>query len=247
MYLELAACGPFSLSAVVKSHGWIQLVPFGEEADTATLTYVGRLASGRVVELAIREVDGGVSVDVAASLDEAEQVDLARQVTWMLGLDQDFTSFYELARTEPKLAQAVARRQGRLLRSPTLLRMPSRRSHDNTTWTRHDPYGRGAGLRIRHAGSAILSAMRFCASSLPCRWRAASRGSEAGYVAPLHTGACAGGGLWRVGSGALKTSTSRRRKLRRDLLALKGIGPYAAAHLLIFLGATTSSPWTPGR
>jgi len=41
-------------------------------------------------------------------------------VEWMLGLDQDLSAFYALARHEPKLAQVEERAQGRLLRCPAL-------------------------------------------------------------------------------------------------------------------------------
>lgn len=238
MYLELAACGPFSLSAVVKSHGWIQLVPFGEEADTATLTYVGRLASGRVVELAIREVDGGVSVDVAASLDEAEQVDLARQVTWMLGLDQDFTSFYELARTEPKLAQAVARRQGRLLRSPTLFEDAVKTIlTTNTTWSGTI---RMVEALVSEFGTPVPTHPQRHAFPTPEQLAGADGerlrvGAKLGYRAPYVLELAQAVASGTLDLEALKTSTLPTLELRHDLLALKGIGPYAAAHLLIFL------------
>ena len=53
MKMTLPARPPFSLSAVVRSHGWVSLVPFGTDARTGGLTRVERLASGRVIEMLI--------------------------------------------------------------------------------------------------------------------------------------------------------------------------------------------------
>lgn len=239
MYLELAACGPFSLSAVVKSHGWIQLVPFGEDADTAALTYVGHLASGRIVELSIHESDGGVRVDVEASLDEAEQVDLTRQVTWMLGLDQDFTPFYALAQAEPKLAHVAARRQGRLLRSPTLFEDAVKTIlTTNTTWSGTI---RMVEALVSEFGTPVPVNPQRHAFPTPAQLAGADGeqfrlGAKLGYRAPYVLELARAVASGTLDLEALKTSTLPTPELRRDLLALKGIGPYAAAHLLIFLG-----------
>ena len=104
MRLTLSAHPPFSLSAVVKSHGWVRLAPFGKDARTGGLTYVERLSSGKVVEVLVQESPGGVSVEAQDGLTGAEREEIAHTVAWMLGLDQDFSAFYDLARKEPKLA-----------------------------------------------------------------------------------------------------------------------------------------------
>ena len=70
--LTLSARPPFSLPSVVRSHGWVQLAPFGEDERSGALTYVGRLDSGQVVEMRIQEAAGGVSVEVDDPLGEAE-------------------------------------------------------------------------------------------------------------------------------------------------------------------------------
>jgi hypothetical protein len=85
MNLTLAACLPFSLSAVAKSHGWVRLAPFGTDTHTGGLTYVEQLDSGRVVGLLIQEATGGVSVEVNGQLSRAECEQVARKVEWMLG------------------------------------------------------------------------------------------------------------------------------------------------------------------
>ena len=116
----LPALPPFSLPAITRSHGWIGLVPFGETEPPGGITYVGQLASGRVVELLIQEAPDGVRVESDVPLCENEPEEVARMAEWMLGLRQDFSPFYAIAQEEPKLAKMEEQAQGRLLRSPTL-------------------------------------------------------------------------------------------------------------------------------
>lgn len=120
MKLTLTARPPFSFRSVVLSHGWMQLVPFTFDQDKGLLSYVDRLDSGRVFELRLREVPGGVAVEAGGTFSATERSEVKRKVTWMLGLDLDFSEFYALARTEPKLRHAEKRAQGRVLRCPSL-------------------------------------------------------------------------------------------------------------------------------
>lgn len=61
-----------------------------------------------IVDLRIHQAGDAVAVEAGDGLSAAEQAEVGSVVAWMLGLDQDFTAFYELARQEPKLARAVA-------------------------------------------------------------------------------------------------------------------------------------------
>ena len=105
MKLTLTARAPFSLDAVIGSHGWIQLAPFDTNADRSKLSYVTRLATGRIVALEIFQKEQGIAIHLAGDLNAGEQIEVLDQVTWMLGLHQDFSEFYTLIADEPKLAQ----------------------------------------------------------------------------------------------------------------------------------------------
>ena len=109
----------FSLPAVVRSHGWIQMPPFGETADHG-LSYIIQLRTGKVLRFEVHDIGNALRVDSTDMLIEAEQTELSNHITWMLGLEQDIDEFYALARTEPKLSKMVERKAGRVLRSPTL-------------------------------------------------------------------------------------------------------------------------------
>ena len=119
MKLTLPARQPFIFRHTVRSHGWYQMAPFDYDEEAGTLKYVIRLETGKVLEIRVREAPGGVSIETNRKLTEAETSELTEAVTWMLGLDMDFSAFYAAARKEPKLAHAEKQARGRVLRSPS--------------------------------------------------------------------------------------------------------------------------------
>jgi 3-methyladenine DNA glycosylase/8-oxoguanine DNA glycosylase len=238
MKLELPARAPFSLSAVARSHGWLRLAPFAEDEPGGRLLYVARLDSGRVTELSVQETGRGVSVDVEAPLSDVEQADVVRQVGWMLGLDQALGPFYELVREEPGLAHVEARAQGRLLRSPTLFADTVKTIlTTNTTWsgtirmveTLVAQFGEPLPLDPgRHAFPTPEKLATVDVETLRTRTRL---GYRAPYVLELARSVAAGA----LDLEAFKVSDLSTPQLRKQLLAIKGVGAYAAAHLLMLL------------
>jgi 3-methyladenine DNA glycosylase/8-oxoguanine DNA glycosylase len=237
--LTMSARQPFDFSAVVKSHGWVRLAPFEVDDGTGELTYVAQLDSGRVVEMLIREAPGGVSIEVQGSLDEADRAEVEREVEWMLGLDQDFSTFYTLAREEPKLAHVEERAQGRLLRSPTLFEDTVKTIlTTNTAWSGTIRMAEalvsqfGAPLPTDPARHAF-PAPDHLATADEERLRSETRlGYRAPYVLELARSVATG----TLDLEALKTTDVPTEKVRKRLLAIKGVGAYAAASLLMLLG-----------
>ena len=237
MRLTLSACPPFSLPAVVKSHGWIRLAPFRGDEHTGGLTYVERLDAGRAVEMLIQETTGGVSVEVDGKLSESEREEVARDVEWMLGLEQDFSAFYALARDEPKLAHAEGKAQGRILRSPTLFEdVVKTILTTNTSWTGTI---RMVKALVAHFGSplpadptrhAFPTPDQLAATDETTLRSAAGLGYRAPYVLELARSVEA------LDLEALKAADIPTPQLRKRLLAIKGVGEYAMANLLMILG-----------
>jgi 3-methyladenine DNA glycosylase/8-oxoguanine DNA glycosylase len=236
--MKLSAHPPFSLPAVVHSHGWIRLAPFGEDEGSGSLTYVARLSSGQVVELDIRETAEGVHIEPDAPLSEASQDEVIRQVDWMLGLRQDLAPFYERARHEPKLAHVVERAQGRLLRSPTLFEDAVKTIlTTNTTWSGTIRMVEalvarfGEPLPADPARHAFPTPARLAAADVETLRSATRLGYRAPYVLELAR-AVESGELDLEGFKATDLPTP---ELRKQLLAIKGVGAYAAANLLMLL------------
>jgi 3-methyladenine DNA glycosylase/8-oxoguanine DNA glycosylase len=238
MKFTLSAQPPFNFLSVVNSHGWSQLAPFSYDETTNTLCYILRLSNARVIELKMRGATDGVSVETE-KLERAERKEVANKVTWMFGLDMDFSRFYAASRGEPKLALAKKRALGRVLRSPTLFEDVIKTIlTTNTLWAAT----KNMTLKLVNEFGEPL-AEDGTRKSFPTPEVIASSSPEVlkekirvGYRAPaIHQLA------FRIASGtfdleALKTSQLPTLELRKELLTINGVGPYAAANLLLIMG-----------
>lgn len=238
MELKLVAASPFSLAAVVNSHGWIQLAPFAEGED-GTFSYVTRLSSGRVLRYQAASLDGGLSVTTAQALDKEGASELAQQVRWTVGLDQDLAPFYEHVRDHPKLGHVVNEARGRLLRSPTLFEdVVKTILTTNTTWagtrrmTGNLVAQFGEPLPDDGAQRAFPTPQRLAQTTAETLREETGLGYRAPYVLALAQAVDAG----ELELEALKDGDLPTEELRRELLKLKGVGSYAAANLLLLLG-----------
>ncbi len=254
MKFSLPARKPFNYLSVVNSHGWRQLVPFSYDEHANTLCYILRLSNGRVIDLRLQDGGDGVLVETG-KLDKAERAEVMDKVTWMFGLDMDFSPFYAAARGEPKLARAKKLAHGRVLRSPTLFEDVIKTIlTTNTLWgaTRNmnlklvNEFGAawdvGAGSSRPEVEAPFKKAFpvpEAIAASSPEFLREKIR---VGYrAAAIHELAV------RIASGqfdleALKTSKLPTLELRKELLTINGVGPYAAANLLLILGRSDFIP-----
>jgi 3-methyladenine DNA glycosylase/8-oxoguanine DNA glycosylase len=195
-----------------------------------------------VIELHLRDAADGVSVETE-KLEKAERRKVAENVTWMFGLDMDFSLFYTASRTEPKLSRAKKLAYGRVLRSPTLFEDVIKTIlTTNTLWaatknmTSKLVNELGAPLAPGTDEAPLKRAFptpEAIAASSPEFLKEKIR---VGYRAPaIHQLAV------RVASGkfdleSLKTRELPTLELRKELLTLNGVGPYAAANLLMLLG-----------
>jgi 3-methyladenine DNA glycosylase/8-oxoguanine DNA glycosylase len=241
---KLLARQPFNYHSVVNSHGWRQLAPFDFDESTSTLSYVLRTSSGRVMDLKIHEAEAGVTVEMKGRLSRLESTEVKEAVSWMFALDADYSSFYKAARKEPKLKKARKLAHGRVLRSPTLFEDVVK-----TILTTNTLWGATKNMTQKLIASFgdPLPATDKKAFPTPGRIAASTPGilKEAvrvGYRAPaLHELAV------RVTTGeldleSLKTSTLPTLELRKELMKINGVGPYAAANLLLILGRSDFIP-----
>jgi len=254
MKFSLSARPPFNFLSIVNSHGWRQLAPFSYDETNQLLSYVLRLSSGRVIELKLSDGSNGVIVETE-KLKKVEQNEVADKVTWMFDLDMDFSRFYAASRGEPKLARAKKRALGRVLRSPTLFEDVIKTIlTTNTLWTATKNMTRKL---VDEFGSSHRDASQSTTQRQGARPLSATENTKAfptpealvassshflkerirvGYRAPAIYELAV-----RVASGSfdlesLKTSELPTLELRKELLTINGVGPYAAANLLMILG-----------
>ncbi len=253
--LNLPAHKPFNFTSVVNSHGWRQLAPFTYDEAANTLGYTLRLSNSRVLELKLCDGKDGVCIETN-KLSKNEQKEVADKVSWMFGLDMDFSAFYAASNHEPKLAHAKKQALGRVLRSPTLFEDVIK-----TIFTTNTLWGATKNMTrklVNEFGTPLSSVGRVVASDSETHIEtkafptpesiAASNPNyikekiRVGYRASaIHDLAV------RVASGkydleALKTSSLPTLELRKELMTIKGVGPYAAANLLLILGRSDFIP-----
>ncbi len=244
MQIFLPAKQPFSLHSVIYSHGWAQLLPFQVE-DEGGFSYIDRLASGRVVAYRVTEAPGGVTLEVDANLDEAESREAVEKVRWMLGLDMDMSVFYVMAHQEPKLAEAEQHARGRVLRSPTLFE-----DIVKTILTTNTQWG-GTKRMVRtlveqfgspHPAHPARIAFPTPEQVAPADADTLRNVTRLGYRAPFIQELSRAAAESRLDLAALRDPNLPTPELRKRLLAIKGVGGYAAANLLMLLGRYDAIP-----
>jgi len=235
----LAAQQPFSLPAVVRSHGWVRLAPFQEDETTGGFDYTTRLDNGLVTAFHVAPVQEGVQISVDQELDEASKNSLSQQVAWMVGLDMDLSEFYALSKQEPKLAHVESKAAGRVLRSPTLFEDVIKTIMTTNTLWAHTI--RMAHALVEHYGEpvpgndtlkAFPTAERLAALDADELRTTARMGYRAPYVTELARSIVDGD----LDLEQIKSSDMPTPELRKRLISSKGIGNYAAANLLMILG-----------
>lgn len=245
MHITLKARPPFSLKPVINSHGWIRLIPFQETQEKVGFTYTDQLSSGKVVDFAVNEVSHGVKVTVGIEINASEREEIAQKISWMLGLEQDFNEFYDLAKDEPKLAHVASSARGRLLRSPTLFEdVVKTILTTNTLWAATIRMNTnlvsqfGEPLRSDPDRKAFPTPERLAATSEDTLRQETRLGYRAPYILDLARAEASG----ELDLEILKEIDLPTPELRKRLLAIKGVGAYAAANLLMLLGRYDDIP-----
>lgn len=252
---QLPARQPFSFYSIVHSHGWYQLPPFIPDEGRQELGYLLRLSSGKVVALRLREAPGGVHVAALPQLTAQESGELSTAVDWMLGLQMDFSEFYALAGQEEKLRHMVERSLGRVLRSPILFEDVVRTIlTTNTLWAATkrmtaalvEQFGDPLAGELPAEFERLVHPLR---RAFPTPQRLAESDetvlrsqTRLGYRAPYILGLARAVASGDLDLEALKNSNLPTPELRKRLLAIKGVGGYAAAVLLMILGRYASIP-----
>jgi 3-methyladenine DNA glycosylase/8-oxoguanine DNA glycosylase len=242
--IELAARPPFSFGAVVRSHGWARLPPFSWDEEKSTLSYALALPSGSCTAIRISDAGDGIEVQADAALGTPHLDHVAAAASWMFDLDLDLSEFYALIRDEPSLFQMEARGQGRLLRCATLFEDAVKTIlTTNTAWSGTI---RMATALVNRYGQPADNDSAIKAFPTPERLAALNesdlRESGLGYRAPYVLGLARDVATGDLDLEAFKASELPTVELRKRLLAIKGVGNYAASSLLMLLGRYETIP-----
>jgi 3-methyladenine DNA glycosylase/8-oxoguanine DNA glycosylase len=237
--IELVGAGgePVDLRRTLGSHGVADLLPnrLDEEAWTleTTLAVDGRALTVRVLEGA----PGHARVEPLDSRAAADARDgLLAGVRHMLRLDEDLSRFYALVAADDDLAWAT-RGAGRMLRSPTVFEdVVKTLCTTNCTWSATvrmvSALVEHLGVQGRH-GRAFPSPAAMAEAPEEFYRDTARAGYRGAYLRAIARS---------VADGSLELEELDGRtdlpddEVAARLLALPGVGPYAAAHIMMLLG-----------
>lgn len=247
----LQAVPPFDFWSTLQAHGWVDLLPNEYQAATNSFLRIEELSSGKVVRLDISAGEDDDSVPImieiqhTGKLSGADRSQIENAVRHMLRLDEDFAEFYALCRQHGRPWSEMLPGKGRLLRSPDLFEdMVKVICTTNIQWggTRRmvrelvesfgSPYPFNSQLKAFPKAETI-AAVPF--SEFQARLHL---GYRAAYIHTLAVHYAEGRQMFND----FFKSESSSAEIKKKLLAIKGIGNYAAASILMLLGCYDEIP-----
>ncbi len=242
--IELRGGGgePVDFRRTIASHGVADLPPnrIDEQAWTLELTLAPG-ASPATTVLVSEGRKGHAKVKVLAG--RATMADLRPAVAHVLRLDEDLRPFYEAAASDPDLKWA-AQGAGRMIRSPTVFEEVVKTiCTTNCTWSATvrmvsslvQNLGEPAPSADGPYGRAFPTAEAMARKNSPFYTDKVRAGYRGAYLRDLARSVAAGK-LDVEALGAASADELPDDELAARLLALPGVGPYAAAHIMMLLG-----------
>jgi 3-methyladenine DNA glycosylase/8-oxoguanine DNA glycosylase len=247
--LRLVGLGgePVDLWRTLDSHGLNSLPPMELDETGQTLEITLPVSRGKPRTVRIMSGrHGHVRVEVKGrSPGKAVRTDLEAHVRHILRLDEDLSHFYERIAEDPELSWAAAG-AGRMMRSPSVFEDVIKTiCTTNCAWSATERMVRAL---VEHLGEPAAGVPKtgWRGRAFPTPERMAAAGEDfyqevarAGYRSRyLHTIArrVADGELELEFLGQATPEELPDDELERRLLDLPGVGPYAAAHIMLLLG-----------
>jgi N-glycosylase/DNA lyase len=238
---------PVDLARTLNSHGFVDLPPLEPDPSYRALGMTLATRRGRPRRVRVEAGRSGhLRVRVLGSAPSRAVTDeLVATVRHVLRMDADLSPFYAAAASDPALAWAVAG-AGRMLRSPTVFEdVVKTICTTNCAWSAtvrmvHAIVGNlgepAAGAPLDGAlGRAFPTPEAMAAAGEPFYRDVARAGYCGRYLMELAE-AVATGAVDLEALGRASTAELPDAELEARLLALPGVGPYAAAHVMMTLG-----------
>jgi 3-methyladenine DNA glycosylase/8-oxoguanine DNA glycosylase len=226
---------PVDLWRTLVSHGLTDLPPARVDENARTYETTVPLARGRPRTIRLSDGRPGFArVEVVGGSTPRQLVPVVRRI---LNLDEDLSPLYALARDDPQLAW-IARGAGRMLRAATVFEdVVKTICTTNIAWS---ATVRMTAALVDHLGEPsaggrgrAFPSPAAMAESQEAFYRDVVR---AGYRGAYLRGLAASVAEGAVDLEALLDPELADDKARERLLALPGIGPYAAAQVMMLLG-----------
>jgi N-glycosylase/DNA lyase len=244
--MEIALRGPsgepVDLWRTIVSHGVASLPPadLDEDAEVMTVTLPVAGAKPRTVRIR-RGREGKAKVDVLGPpLGAGARVRLRRSVRRVLNLDEDLSPLYEVAKTDGDLAW-IAVGAGRMARGATVFEdVVKTICTTNCTWS---STVRMVGALVENLGEPsagghgrAFPTPQAMAAAPEAFYRDVARAGYRGAYLRALAGSVADGSLDLEALATASPADLPDDELEQQLLALPGVGPYAAAHIMMLIG-----------
>lgn len=236
---------PFDYRSALNAHGWVDLLPNIHHPAVPSFSRVEIVPSGEVVRIMVsaqgigRDQQINVYVDAPGRLSGGDRGYLRSAVSHMLRMDEDFSEFYALCASRGGIWKKFTGSVGRLLRSPAVFEdLVKVICTTNVQWggTKRMvselvqafglPFDGDPGLRSFPSPSAIV---QYSFAEFQKKVRL---GYRADFIYRLARQFADG----ELSGRDFQDSGISAEDIRKKLLALKGIGSYAAASMLMLLG-----------
>jgi 3-methyladenine DNA glycosylase/8-oxoguanine DNA glycosylase len=249
MEIRLVGAGgePVDLLRTMTSHGLASLPPIELDEERVTLTTTLAVPGGppRTVRVSPGKPEHARLEVVGRPPGRRGAEALAATVRHVLHMDENLSEFYALARDDPDLSW-VARGAGRMIRSPTVFEEIVRIvCTTNCSWAlttkmitslvehlgERAPGAPTTGWRGRTFPTAEAMA-----AAPPRFYREVVRAGYRGPYLKSLARSVATGALDLEALGRVSAEVMSDDEVEAALLALPGVGPYAAAHIMLLLG-----------
>jgi 3-methyladenine DNA glycosylase/8-oxoguanine DNA glycosylase len=248
--MEIDLCGPggepVDLSRTFASHGLANLPPFSVERNKPLLTVTLSLGRTARTVLVSSGKKGRATVSVKGTLPSPQlRSRILHEIRHVLRLDEDLSRFYELIGQDPSLSFAAGG-AGRLIRSQTVFEEVVKTiCTTNCAWSATE---RMIGALVEHLGKPAPDAPQsgVAGRAFPSPEAMAEEREEfyRGVVRAGYRGAYLRSLARSVAAGEVNLEELERHssaalsddEVEKRLLSLPGVGPYAAAHVMMMLG-----------
>jgi 3-methyladenine DNA glycosylase/8-oxoguanine DNA glycosylase len=241
---------PVDLWRTISSHGVADLPPNRIDEETRVLEVTVRLPKSRPRTARVQQGSSGRAAitvlggDPSPALADA----LLDRLAHVLRLDEDLSDFYDRVREDPDLSWA-ARGAGRLVRSATVFEDVAK-----TIATTNCAWGatvRMVGALVEHLGEPAAGAPRDgpYGRAFPTPAAMAEASDEfykdvvrAGYRGPYFRALAESVASGELDLEELATAPAEElpdQEVAARLLSIPGVGPYAAAHIMMLVGRYT--------
>ncbi len=247
--LPLVGAGgePVDLWRTISSHGLVSLSParIDEEARVLEITVPVEGRPPRTLRISSADARRARVEVLGPRPTKADQSGVLRQAAHLLRLDEDLSAFYAAVASDPDLSWAGLG-AGRIARSATAFEdVVKTICTTNCTWAATQ---RMVGALVEHLGEpaagappdgpygrAFPTAAAMVAADETFYRDVARAGYRGAYLRSL-AASVAGGELDLEALAQATPNELPDEELERALLAVPGVGPYAAAHIMMMLG-----------